>query len=555
MKRGIALILVLILILIGAMTEPLLSQKASRAMTLSKGAGAALDHTGRLGVNGISITFNNVGGLDEYTYPESSWEGWSSGEAMVYDQGLWITAKRNGSVGCLPYIWGSVYSPGPIINGRPAIRVNLQDSSRYRIYGITRGDTPSLNPDVQQWPSDLGAPIDAWGNPRIAADQMVYSVYNGIDTLTTPWFHISFYRNASQRVILPVEIHQIAYEHFGEPSDTSIWANTLFLEWAIYNRGPDPLDSVFLTLWSDIDFISSQYTIPAVDTNVQTAYCWYGRDSTFGAVGYTLLYGPAIPSPGDSAIFFGKKRSGYRNLPLSSFWAIRDDSYSDGSSFGPPYSVGTAWNVVRGLTQQGTPMIDSSTQRPTKFPYSGDPITGIGSVYPFRTTGGGGGFMVTTGPFSIAPGDSQWIMMALIPSAKWNGIDAINHMRASAQYLRSLPYDSLVTPKPRRNVPLNPLPQFKFLTSFELYQNYPNPFNGGTIIPFDLPEMSNVQIKIFDVLGRSVEILANQVLERGQKKLSWFPKQPSGVYFLTIKANSLESSKSWSSTKKLVFVK
>lgn len=501
----------------------------------------------------------NLGGLDLHASPISKWDGWGSNDQsfdMVFDQGLWITGKRNGSVGCLPYLWGSAYSPGPIISGQPALKVRPQDSTRYRVYGITRGDTPAINPDVAAWPSDLGAPVDNSGKPLVRGDQMLWMIYNGADTTAaSPSLHPNFFQLVPRRTVLPVEIRQTVFEHFGEIGDTSIWANTAFQEWAIYNRGPDPIDSVYLSLWCDIDFYDAQRDIPAVDTLAQTGYCWYGSDSTFGSVGYTILFGPVVPSPGSTATFFGETRPGYRNLPLSSFWGINDDSYPDSNSFGPPYSLGTGWNVVRGLSQRGTPIIDSSTHRATKFPYSGNPITASGSLFPFRFVGGGAGFMITTGPCSIAPGDSQWVMIALIPSVRSNGVDAINRMRGSAAYLRSLPYDSLVTHKDRRSVPINPLPVFDIPTSFAMKQNYPNPFNGGTVIPFDLPEKSKVHIEVFDILGRSITLLLDQSFERGHRSVSWFPSQSAGVYFVKLNALSLESPSTWSGITKAVLVK
>ncbi len=64
-----------------------------------------------------------------------------------------------------------------------------------------------------------------------------------------------------------------------------------------------------------------------------------------------------------------------------------------------------------------------------------------------------------------------------------------------------------------------------------LKQNYPNPFNGQTVIPFELPKESHVNLKIFDLLGREVETLIDEVRQAGAHSTSWQPTDlPSGVY-------------------------
>jgi hypothetical protein len=556
MKKNFQISGLIFLVLFLLALERVCAQRNPNANRLSKVNETSLNRPGQLSINRIQMTFMNLGGLDPRANPISKWDGWGYDWAfdMVFDQGLWITGKRNGSVGCLPYMWGSSNAPGPVITGQPALKVRPQDSTRYRIYGLTRGDTPELNADVAAWPADLGAPVDASGKPLVHGDQMVWTVYNGADTATAWSRAAHFYQKVPRRTVLPVEIHHSAFAHFGEAGDTSIWANTVFLEWAIYNRGPDPLDSVFLSLWSDVDFYDAQRTIPAIDTLTQTGYCWYASDSTFGSAGYTLLFGPVVPSSGENATFFGKKRQGSRNLPITSFHAIRTDSYFD-STYAAPSSLEQGWNVVRGFSQRGAPIIDSSTRRPTKFPFSGDPITHTGSLFPFRIVDGETGFMMTTGPCSIAPGDSQWVMMAVIPSSRLNGVDAINRMRSGAAYLRSLPYDSLVSPKTRRAVPIAPPPVFDIPNSFLLKQNYPNPFNGSTLIPFDLPEKSQVHIEVYDMLGRLVVTLADQVFERGHRSVSWVPATASGVYVFRVHAASLESSSVWNGIEKMILVK
>ncbi len=76
----------------------------------------------------------------------------------------------------------------------------------------------------------------------------------------------------------------------------------------------------------------------------------------------------------------------------------------------------------------------------------------------------------------------------------------------------------------------------------ELYQNYPNPFNPRTIVSFFVPSLQQVQIVIFDIQGRRVRSLANDVYAYGKHKLEWNGKNDrgeqvgSGVYFYRMKA-------------------
>ncbi len=86
---------------------------------------------------------------------------------------------------------------------------------------------------------------------------------------------------------------------------------------------------------------------------------------------------------------------------------------------------------------------------------------------------------------------------------------------------------------------------------FELYQNYPNPFNPVTKIKFDIPKNIVVKIKIYDVLGREIEVLVNEKLEAGTYEVNWQASNyPSGVYFYRI-----ESEGEFEKTGKMILLK
>ncbi|MCG8372449.1 MAG: T9SS type A sorting domain-containing protein [Balneolales bacterium] len=66
----------------------------------------------------------------------------------------------------------------------------------------------------------------------------------------------------------------------------------------------------------------------------------------------------------------------------------------------------------------------------------------------------------------------------------------------------------------------------------QLHQNYPNPFNPSTIIPFELNQPSQVQLVVFDALGRQVAVLLDEHRSAGLHRVSFNASGlSSGVYF------------------------
>jgi hypothetical protein len=86
--------------------------------------------------------------------------------------------------------------------------------------------------------------------------------------------------------------------------------------------------------------------------------------------------------------------------------------------------------------------------------------------------------------------------------------------------------------------------------SFNISQNYPNPFNPTTTIKYSIPKTSNVEIKIFDILGKEIETLVNEEKPIGTYEITWYAKNlPSGVFFYQMKAGK------YLETKKMLLVK
>ena len=68
---------------------------------------------------------------------------------------------------------------------------------------------------------------------------------------------------------------------------------------------------------------------------------------------------------------------------------------------------------------------------------------------------------------------------------------------------------------------------------------YPNPFNPRTTVAFELPEEQRVRLAVYDVAGREVALLADDIFEQGRSSLTWNATSggealASGVYFVTM---------------------
>jgi hypothetical protein len=339
---------------------------------------SSLSNLGTLGLEYLETTFWNQLQYRDYLTGRDL-----NNTSIVYDQGLWILGKINGERHASVTEWNTHFSPGPIINGQPAMIYNPSDSVKYTIYKITKGDDYN-NPDYNNWPTEFGAPVDEFGKPLIKGDQTLWTAFNAADSTTLNYWQ--WFQPNNNLNLLPIEIQQLAFARSGNKKDNEdIFSNTIFFEYMIINKGNSNIDSTFIGFWTDIDFDLVDNNIPAVDTTAQVGYCWAYRDSSLNsfysppsqrapaAVGFTLVYGPSIPDDGKTSVFKGRHLSDHKNLPLTAFHGVWDDMTN--LPYNMAASLDEAWNMAVGLQSDGKPNIDPSNGLNTKFQLSGDPIT------------------------------------------------------------------------------------------------------------------------------------------------------------------------------------
>ncbi|MBT4149847.1 MAG: T9SS type A sorting domain-containing protein, partial [Candidatus Marinimicrobia bacterium] len=92
-------------------------------------------------------------------------------------------------------------------------------------------------------------------------------------------------------------------------------------------------------------------------------------------------------------------------------------------------------------------------------------------------------------------------------------------------------------------------------TEFALHENYPNPFNPTTTLRFDLPEVSNLTLTIYNMLGQKIRTYDMQSTPAGHHSLKWNATNDyedpvgAGVYLYQLQA------KDFVKTRKMVLLK
>ena len=150
------------------------------------------------------------------------------------------------------------------------------------------------------------------------------------------------------------------------------------------------------------------------------------------------------------------------------------------------------------------------------------------------------------GKYSMIAGYVEQKMRSVVIPYIINGKDDVS---VTAMY-RMFDIEGQLMSQGTKEILLKPLPE-----EFALHQNYPNPFNPITTIKFDVPELTHINLIIYDVRGREIVRLLDKEISPGYQSITWNTRNnfnrpvSAGVYFYQIQA------KDYIKTRKMILLK
>lgn len=375
---------------------------ATRAMGAAK-----IDNSGRCDINNLDFVVTNHGslmyelttGTSGLLYPKGT------GKTAVYAAGLWLGGKVDDSLRVTVGEYSQEFAPGPMVDGAAQ-----PDNARFRVYRITRGDTTSA--DYRDWPIADGAPVDSLGRPAVTGDITLWCVYNDAD----PTAHLN---SAGKSAPLGIEVQQSVFA-FNQQNPLGDCA---FMRFLLINKGGNQIDSMFISFWADPDLGGALDDLVGCDARRSIGYCYNATntDQYYGktppAVGFDFFQGPLAANPE----FPGQ----FEPRPMTSF-----NRYTNGTD---PRSAVQSYRYMQGLNADGTPY-ENVDGEITPFQLAGDPVTGEGDIDEGPSDRR---MMLSSGPFEMAPGDSQEIVIGVVLGQGANRLSSIRVLQKNDDFAQA----------------------------------------------------------------------------------------------------------------------
>ncbi len=371
-----------------------------------------------------------------------------SSKAAIYESGfLWGAriagdpqVRVGGSAFRSGLQTGKILSPGVaedpnlpknrIYRVRPDWR-NADLSSEIRDEGRAAAEIrDQYEKDWNEWPAADGAPykdvdsnrtynpaVDIPGVP--GADQTVWFVTNDLNTTNTQNLY------GAQPLGIECQFTIWAYAQEGA------LGNMIFKSYLMINKSATRFDSMYVCQWSDPDLGNAADDLVGCDTSLSLGYVYNGgnTDATYTplpppAAGFDFFQGPVVSSPGNTAIFRGRVIQNARNLPMKAFFYFinRDPILADPTQ-GAPAGSTQFYNFFQGRIGLTGEFFRDPQNNPTTFTLTGDPVTGTGWLDGRQFPAGDRRMGLSAGPFNMAPGDSQEIVVAEIAAGAIPGVN------------------------------------------------------------------------------------------------------------------------------------
>ena len=405
-------------------TSALVVTSVANARNASGTRVAVVSDTAALDVNDLRLLISNDGMLP--------WPGDITGGALefprgtgrsaIFQGGPWMAAKVGGSIRGAVAEYTTEFGPGVIMVNHEAA-----DPTRpgYRMYRLDRTYEDPSQRDGQLTHYNAGAvPVGAPavsvlpdGSLDILGDEMLWAVYNDAD----PARHTN---GTGNTLPLGIEIRQTAWA-FHRPG---ILERVAFLRLEIINKGVNRLDSAYFAYWTDPDLGGATDDLIGADVPRQLSYAYNARPQD-------EVYGDAVPCAAIQLL--RGAHLGSLDLGMTAGGRV--------TKGGAPADASEMYHVLMGLRNDGSATVDPVTGIPSPFSCTGDPITGQGWLDEFPADRR---MLVSTGPFTMHPGHSQTIVLAIIMGQGGNRFVSIGEMRAAADRLRDLWDHGMVVPVP-----------------------------------------------------------------------------------------------------------
>lgn len=415
---------------------------------LSKSLGITIESSDiTIDVNNIEMFVTNSG---VFAYDKTKSRGIYDGlyfpkgtdKTVIYDAGLWVGGKVNNDLRIAVGCYGQEWQPGTMKSIPGAFTGNWSDyyndpkNPRYRVYKIrwdshlelTRDDFATdeayeayqkARQDYLSWPVEDGAPVDAAGKPQLLGDMTLWTVFNDAD----PAIHIDD-AGLTDPLGLEVQMTTFAFKR------TGALGNIVFIKYLLSNKGPNTIDSTFVSLWADPDLGGAGDDLVGCDTELSLGYCYNAtnNDNKYGssppAVGFDFFKGPIVrvvdEETGDTLEV---------ELPMTSF-----NKYINGTD---PRNKNDTWAYMKGLDAVvggGAPYTDPITGQVTTYAVSGDPVTGTGWL---DGNAGDRRYMLTSGPFTMVPGDVQEVVTAVVVGRGNDRLTSITALKFNDKFAQS----------------------------------------------------------------------------------------------------------------------